>query len=177
MRLITLLALAAASLFGQTVPPPSEKPGQDTVLNFFTGSLLDYSCYASPQQPAYSYLRTNSTLTNIVVSTNTATMTAPNHGLQVGNRIVVSGATVDIDLNGTYLVLTTADANTLTFTTASVANATYNESTLAVTTRSVRSSAAIWLVMRISYVSSNPVRIQWSDQFQICDNRATLYYH
>jgi hypothetical protein len=177
MRLITTLAIAAAMLFGQTVPQPSEKPGQDTVLNFFTGSLLDYSCYASPQQPAYSFLRSNSTITNIIVSTNTATATMPNHGLHVGNRLVITGATVDIDLNGTYLVLTVADANTLTFTTAGVANATYTDATLAVTTRDTRSSAAIWTVMQILYTSSNPTVIRWSDQFQICDNRATLYYH
>lgn len=75
------------------------------------------------------------TLTSIVVSTNVATATTgAAHGLVPGSQVTISGATVDTSLNATYTVLTTPAPTTLTFTTSSVSDATYTESTLVMTT-------------------------------------------
>ncbi|NQV21608.1 MAG: hypothetical protein HQ511_09350, partial [Rhodospirillales bacterium] len=52
------------------------------------------------------------------------------HNLVIGNPVVVSGATVDTDLNGGYTVATVPTSKTFTFTTASVADAAYVEATL-----------------------------------------------
>ena len=74
------------------------------------------------------------TLISIAVNTNvgTATTLSP-HQLTAGDTVVVSGATVDTDLNDTYVVATTPTTTTFTFTTASVADGSYTDATLAVT--------------------------------------------
>jgi hypothetical protein len=48
------------------------------------------------------------------------------HDIQVGNSVVVAGATVDTDLNGTYTVLSRTNTE-FTFQTTSVAAGTYTE--------------------------------------------------
>jgi|WetSurMetagenome_2_1015567.scaffolds.fasta_scaffold01336_8 hypothetical protein len=72
------------------------------------------------------------TLTNIVVNTNqgTATTVFP-HLLITGDTVVVSGATVDSDLNGTYTI-TSFTPFTYTFTTSAVADATYTDAGLSI---------------------------------------------
>jgi len=149
-----------------------------TFRGFYTGSLLDYACWAEAVQQAYSFKRTDSTLTNIIDAANVASVTAPGHGLAVGNAVTVSGATVDSDLNGTYYVLTIVDANEFTFVSASVADATYTEATLTVTTTAPRSSARQWAIQKLSYDGANNVVLkQWASgtpgSRNICDDRAT----
>ena len=80
-----------------------------------------------------TFTRAAGTLTNIVVNTNVGTVTTAGgspHGKHIGDIVHVTGATVDTDLNGLYVVQSTAGASTLTINTSSVANATYTEATL-----------------------------------------------
>jgi len=75
--------------------------------------------------------RSNSTLTNIVVSTGVATVTtATAHGLLTGQVISVVGASVSPSLNTVYPAgVTVTGANTFTFVTTA-ANGTYTDAGL-----------------------------------------------
>ncbi len=132
---------------------------------------------AAAKQPSFSWYRASATLTSIVVLTNAGTVTTSTaHGLAVGNLVTISGATVDTDLNGTYYIQTVGSTTTFTITTASVANATYTESTLEVATMAPRSSAAQWDIFKYTTSGSNITVIQKafarSGLSSICDNKA-----
>ena len=175
--ILTLLAIAASMLAqdGTAVnisPSPPSRPW--TSLFFYDGSSsIEYICKADAVQPPFSWTKAATTLTNIVVATNVGTVTfSAAHGLNPGNRIAVSGASVDSDLNGNYYVQTVPTASTLTITTASVADATYTEAGLVVTTSAPRTTAAIWTITKFSYSGSVPTMDQTSPHGQVCDNRA-----
>lgn len=142
MRFIALLviatfsALAEGPVVNQSAGPP---PTAYTTLYSYDGSdNLEYICKAKPNQPtatfgevAVTFARSDSTLTNITDSSNTSTATtAAAHYFAAGATVVVSGATVDADLNGTYTILTVPSNVTFTFTTADVSDAAYVESSL-----------------------------------------------
>jgi len=55
------------------------------------------------------------------------------HGLAVGDIVLISGATVDTDLNGQKIVLAITTDKIATITTASVTDQAYTEATLRVT--------------------------------------------
>jgi len=57
-------------------------------------------------------------VTSIATSSGVATLVATAHGYTVGQRIIVRGCTELTSLNGLQYVVTTADANTLTFATS-----------------------------------------------------------
>ncbi len=185
MRIFGLAAIAVVvcsfawaqegTVVNQSEGPPHKG---STFRGFYTGTLLDYSCYADAVQPAYSFKRTDSTLTNIIDAANVASVTAPAHGLAVGNAVTVSGATIDTDLNGTYYVLTIVSADEFTFVSASVSDATYTEATLTVTTTAPRTSARQWAIQKMSYDGANNLVLkQWANgtpgSKNICDDRAT----
>lgn len=188
--LVLVLALSGQQR-GQTVDvsafPPRSSP---TVLMFYDGAVPPnriYTCYANPIGPwnnnsvpaTFSWTRTASTLTSIVDSGSTSTVTTSTaHGLQVGNLVTVSGATVDTDLNGTYYIQSVGSTTTLTITTSGVTDATYTEATLAVATSVARSTQPIWSIEKRSYTAANLDRIQWArngsgDFGNVCDDRAT----
>jgi hypothetical protein len=58
------------------------------------------------------------------------TVTWPAHGLEAGCSVTLSGATVDTDLNATYIIATAPTVDTFTIPTVAVGNGTYAESTL-----------------------------------------------
>lgn len=113
-------------------------PGWTKIYSYDGSDNLEYVCYARPGQRLVTFgvtsltmARSDSSLTNIVDSSNTSTATtASAHNLPVGATVVVSGATVDTDLNDTYLILTVPSSTTFTFTTADVSDATFTETTL-----------------------------------------------
>lgn len=187
MKKLILSAVFTLGLFGQTAPEYTPSIGPPvtpiTILYFRDGSSnQQYACQALSTQPAFTWSRSDSTLTSIVVSTNTATATtSTNHGLAVGNRVSVRGATVDTDLNGDYIVATVPSATTFTFTTANVANATYTDATMILYTTAPRSSAAIWSIWQKYYTSTNVDRWAWAEgstaQNKICDSRASYAYN
>lgn len=175
-RLLIAFAVCACA-FAQSVVRTSDRPAPDGTeeLYFYDGSSnLEYLCTAdtpsvssvfavtasSSNQPRTSIAVAN--ITNVVVLTNTATVTfSAAHGLAVGHRVVVAGATVDTDLNGTYTVATVGSSTTLTFTTASVANATYTDATLTIATTAPRSNSNIWSIRKYAYTSTSINRGRW----------------
>lgn len=186
-RILSLVILAASAILAQdgTAVSPSQGPPYVAYssLYFYDGSgNVIYICQARSQQPNFSWTRAATTLTSIVVSSNTGTVTtSTNHGLAVGNKVTVSGATVDTDLNGTYFIQTVGSATTFTITTANVGNATYNESTLALATTAPRSTANIWDIRKFIYDGSGLLTnfqhakgaTNAGSNASICDNRAT----
>lgn len=158
--------------------PPAEAV---TSLLAYTGSSVEYVGYAKSKQPCHQFSVAAGTITNIVVSSNTATATITAHGLATGQRITISGATVDTDLNSTtgyVITVTTADA--FTFTTASVADATYTDAGLVVATTAPRTNAACWAIKKLTYTTSLLTATRWAEGStaagNIWDNRATLAY-
>lgn len=157
--------------------PPATAP---TLLSFKNGNGdLEYVCFTSPDQPSFSWTRVDATLTSIVVLTDTGTVTTSTaHGLQPGNLVTLAGATVDTDLNGTYVVQTVGSTVTFTITTASVANNTYVEATLTAATTAPRTTAAIWSIQKLVYDAGNfNTHVQWAGGLPsaykyIADNRA-----
>lgn len=153
MKTLLLLFVSALGLVAQS-PFPSAAATRS--LFYYDGSSnLQYVCSALQfQGTATTYTKAATTITNIVVSANTATATVPAHGFAKGWRFTITGATVDTDLNGTYTILTVADANTFTFTTASVANATYTDAGLVITTYEPITSASVWAIQVYTYTST-----------------------
>lgn len=131
---------------------------------FYDGSSnLQYVCIAKQKSVTTTWRRSDSTLTSIVVSSNVATVTIPSHFIYTGVRVTVSGATVDTDLNGTYTLLTTPTANTFTFATTNVANATYNEATLVITTDWPPYNSLLWAIQVLQYTSTTLDGESWAD--------------
>jgi hypothetical protein len=183
-RLASLaLFMGLSAAFGQdgnaVNPSGGPPPTAWTQRLYYDGDdRLEYICYAEGTQSRYTFRVSSSTLTDIVDSSNTGTVTAPNHGLTVGNLVTVEGAT-DSDLDGTYSVQSVVDANTFTITTANVTDATYDGSTLRIYTTAPRTSDAVWAIERLVYnVDGLLTHHQWSSGStrktnHVCDNRAT----
>ncbi len=183
-----LITLMAARLMGQEGQPVNVSISSPTVgytdLFFYSGSDIQYACKAKSIQPTHTFSRTAPTpyrLTSIVVLTNVGTVTTvSDNGFKVNDKIVITGATVDTDLNGTYSIATITNSKVFTITTVAVADATYTEATLGFATTAPLTSLPIWAVQKYTVVSTAVTAIQWangtSGTSQICDNRATLSY-
>lgn len=161
--------------------PNRTSPSQ---LFYYDGSNnLTYVCMAGPLQPSFSWTRSATTLTSIVDSGSTSTVTTSTaHGLQVGNQITISGATVATALNGSYVIQTVGATTSFTITTSGVGDGTFTESTLAVATTAPRSNALIWTILKMSYNGSNLLtNVQWAQgnsgtYTKSCDSRTTYDY-
>jgi hypothetical protein len=144
-----------------------------TQLFFYDGSgNLQYICSAQPQQSGQhqttfaisntTLTPTNATgnilaLTNVVVSSTTATATTvANHGLQVGNQIVVTDPQTPA-LAGTYYIQTVGSSTTFTFTVSGVTGGTYTDAGLTIFTNAPRSSDSVWAIQKFTYNGSNQV--------------------
>ncbi len=181
MKTLLIIALTAATLAAQQPVNQTQgiPPDAYTSLLFYDGSNnVEYICKAKAQQPSFSWTRSASTLTSVVVLTNVGTVTTSTaHGLAVGNLVTISGATVDTDLNATYYVQTVTGTTTFTITTASVANATYTDATMVLATTAPRSTAAIWDIFKFTYTTTYVAVIQKAGgkagTNSICANRAT----
>jgi len=190
---LTLASLPTVHLWGQ--PPVAISPFPSSPMPsqifIYSGSNMIYQCISRPNGPwngisvpaQFSWTRAANTLTSIANSSTTGTVTTSTaHGLRPGNPVVVSGATVDTDLNGSYVVQTVGSTTTFTITTANVSSSTFTESTLVVTTTAPRSTVAIWTIQRFLYDGSNNlVGTQWAngaatDYTKICDSAATYSY-
>ncbi len=188
MKTLLLAILGVCMLLGQEGAPVNVSGSAPltgyTNLYFYSGSDLQYACRAKSQQPTATFIIAGNSpyeLTSIVVLTNVGTVTTvSDNGLKVNDRIVVAGATVDTDLNGTYKVATVTNSKVFTIATVSVANATYTEATLKFTTTAPRTTMPIWSIQKFTAVASQITASQWaigtSGTSQICDNRATLSY-
>ncbi len=186
LKAIALALTCAFMTFAQVQDGPSVTIGQlpvsktATTLGFFPSSTTTYFCTAETKQATYTARVADSTLTSITDSSNTSTVVWPSHGLAVGNRVTVAGAS-DADLNTSYVIATVSDANTFTITTASVTDAAYTTG-VSISTTAPRTSAPIWSVVRITFDGSGNMTakqnsVRTSTVGLICDNRATLAYN
>ncbi len=165
MKLLVAM-LCAAAVWGQTVnqtndPPPTA----ELKLFYYDGSSnLQYICWARQNQMKDStQKRSDSTLTSIVVLTNVGTVTtASAHGLYIGARVVITGATVDTDLNATYTVATVGSSTTYTIATSSVANATYTDAGLVITTTYPLTTAPVWAIQVLTYATTTLTGSFWA---------------
>ncbi len=155
----------------------------------YSGSDLTHICATTPNGPwangsvpaSFSWTRAANTLTNIIVATNVGTATTSiAHGLRVGNPAVVAGATVDLQLNASYVIATVPSATTFTFTTASVSDATYTDAGMSLTSTAPRSNTAIWQIQKLTYVSNDLVAAAWAQGTSAfsfaCDSASTYSY-
>jgi hypothetical protein len=156
MKRLALFLYAALAAFGQTAinqvsgPPPSAYVD----LYFYDASNLQYNCRAPQNVATTSWTIAATTITNIVDASNTSTVTtSAAHGLYPGARVVIKGATVDVDLDGAYTVLTTPLATTFTVTTANVSDATYTDAGLVITTKNPVTTASVWAIKAYTYSS------------------------
>jgi hypothetical protein len=127
----------------------------DKIQQFFwNGSLLQYSCEAPPVVAQTSVSKADSTLTNIVVSSNVGTVTtASAHSLWVGALVTVSGSSTTA-LNGTYVIASVPSTTSYTIATSGVSNATYTTG-LVISTSSPLYTAPTWRVKSFRYDGSN----------------------
>jgi hypothetical protein len=156
------------------------KEGWTTIIALDGSNNPEYIGMARAWQPTKTLVRAaGGPFVSVAVSTNVGTVNWTAHGLAAGNRVTIAGATVDTDLNGTYVVATAA-TDSFTITTAAVADATYTEATLTITTNAPSTSDPIWSIQKTVYSGANPVAVKWaegrSDENQIFLNRATLAY-
>jgi len=144
--------------------PPQE--GYTTLLAY-SGTDLEYIGMARSRQPESVWGKGTGFLVSIAVLTNAATLTfSAAHGLQAGNKIVISGATVDADLNGTYGVADPApggDGTKLTVATANVADGTYTEATLKAVSTAPRTTLPIWSIKRQYFAAGSVTRVAWAN--------------
>ena len=191
IKLVLLAVLFAVPLFAQ--PEMRSNSGPELTkwawrIEYDASGNIEYYGKArafghasgdSATTDTFTWRRSTSTITNIVDAANVATVTlSAAHGLQPGCAITVAGATVDTDLNGTYIVVT-ADpaATTLTFASASVTDATYTDATMTITTACARTTQPIWDIVKYFYDGSNRlIRKGESEPRSIFNNRTTLAY-
>lgn len=196
--LLALWLLATVPAYAQVEIRTSEAPPATTrtIVRLWDGSNNNtHVCYG-PQflTATKEWTIDGSTLTSIGVSTNTATATtAAAHGMPVGKDgwlVTVSGATVDTDLNGTYIVASTPSTTTFTFTTVGVSDATYTESGLEIDMAALRpplTEDVVWDVKR-QWFNTNQIAEGWAvgtlvsgafvaGQKFVCDSSAAIVYH
>jgi hypothetical protein len=142
------------------ISPPKEAWCQ---LIAYSGSNPEYVGWARSTQPVPTVALVGALgFVSITNSSTTATVAWTAHGLATGNRVVVSGASVDTDLNGSYVIIVTG-ADAFTFTTASVGNAAYTEATLAITTTAPRTGDPVWAIQKNVYSTNLPVQVFFAE--------------
>lgn len=188
MKLLIFLILSAIGLQAQVAPEvnPAIGPPVTPIVQYLFrdgSNNFTYICSALAKQPTYSWLRSTTTLTSIVVSSNTATVTTSTaHGLSVDNRVYVFGATVDTDFNTSagYKIATVGSSTTFTFTTVNVADGTYTEATLGIWTVFPRSNDTVWSISRNYYTTTYLDSSRWAEGdtsfTKACDSRTTYAY-
>lgn len=158
--------------------PPTE--AMTTIIGL-SGGVQTWIGKARSSQVPFKASIANGFLTNIAVSTNVGTVTLPAHGLQVGNRITLAGATVDTDLNGNYIVASVIGVDSFTIATSSVGDATYTDAGLYLTTTAPRTNQAIWSIQKLFYSGTSLIRTAYAEGNSgfgnIWDNAATLAYN
>lgn len=152
-------ALATAqegATVNQTVGPPNS--GWQTVFFYDGSSNLEYICYARSSQPERTI--TVSTASNA----NPVSFTATAHGLgaygthsaaSLAPLVKITGGTGNwAAVNGTWkATVTSADAFTIAVDSTSFG--AYGSQALTVTTRSPRTTDAVWSIKRFFYDGSN----------------------
>ena len=166
----------------QSEAPP--RFGWQKLCYYDASGNLEYLCFAPVSAIASASVAVAATLTNIVVSANVGTAnTVAAHGLTPGSKVVLSGWTVDVQLNGTYEVKTVPTSTSFTITTVDVTGAptTYTDATGAATFTSIPDTAACWAIQKFWYDTGNKmVKSGWAEGTTtpslIAASRATYTY-
>ncbi len=186
MKIIAVLLALAGLAFAQDGQPVNPTQGPPIVsyslILKYSGASVIATCQARSQQPLATFSVSGATpfvLTSIAVATNVGTATTvSDHGLNIGDKVVVSGATVDPDLNATYAIVTVPTTKTFTITTVAVSDGTYLNAALQFATNSPRTTQPIWAITKFTLSGSNVTAVKWANGTsapnQICDNSATL---
>ena len=129
----------------------------------YSGSNPEYIGWARSWQPTKTLVRAaGGPFISVAVSTNVGTVSWTAHGLAAGNRVTIAGATVDLQLNDTY-VIATVSTNSFTITTASVSDATYTEATLTISTNAPSTGDPIWAIQKNVYSTNSPVQVYFAE--------------
>lgn len=160
MKTIILIFASASCVFSQGAPvnQSAGPPPAPVVKQFFkdANSNLQYVCIADQRQATTTQRISNSTLTNIVVLTNVGTVTtAAPHGLYVKAQVTTGGATVVPALNGVYAIATVPSTTTYTIATVAVADGTYVDAGLVISTTNPLLGAARWAIQVLTYDALN----------------------
>jgi hypothetical protein len=158
--LIVAVLTAMAALAQQT--PPTNKP-EVAALFYDSSGNTTYICYANQKSKSSSIQISDSSLTNISVSSNVATVTAASAtGLYQQARVTVSGSATTA-LNGTYTI-SPASSNTYTFVTSGVSDGTYTDTALKISTTYPLTSDKLWAIQVLSYDGSSRLTVkQWAN--------------
>jgi hypothetical protein len=164
MLKLVILALLAGPMFGQNgqmVNQVSGSPPNSVVQQLqYSGSTLEAVCYGPALNPLTTFYKSSSTLTNIAVSTGTATITFSSTSyLWQGAQITVAGSATTA-LNGSYRV-TAVSGSTATFTTAAV-DGTYTDAGLTVSTTAPLLNAKVWAIQILVYSGANLINTYWA---------------
>lgn len=159
IQLYAVLCAAAIPLLAQgsavnlTLGPP---PSAWLTLFYRDGSgNTQYICYSPALAPTTTYaIGSTPALTSVVVATNVGTI---NFGataqLWVGQTVTIAGSTTSA-LNGTYR-LNTVSGSTATIATSGVADATYNNAAMTVSTNGPLLDALRWSIQVFTYTSTS----------------------
>lgn len=180
---LVLFWTGAAFGQGQAVNQVQGPPPQAWVSQFYyNGSnQVTYICSSPQLAPLTTFMiGGNPALTNIVVASNTATVTfGASAQFWVGQQLSVSGSTTTA-LNGTYKALTVS-GSTVTFTSAGVGDGTYNNAAMTVLTVEPLLNAPLWSIQVFNYPGANLGTSYWAGnpegrtvpQGLACSSRAT----
>lgn len=117
-------------------------------------------------------------LTNIVVASNVGTITfGATAQVWVGQRVTVAASTTSA-LNGTYRI-NTVSGSTATITTSGVADATYSNAAMTLSTTGPLLNAALWAIQVFTYTNASANASYYASggiqitQGLACSNRTT----
>lgn len=147
------VGLGLAQCPSQSLSPSSPQINCVDQLFYNGSSQLIYDCAAGAQQPQFTWYKSSATLTNIVVTTNSGVITFGSTSyLWVGARITVAGSATTA-LNDTYKV-TAVSGSTATITTVGVADGTYADAGLRISTTAPRLDAQVWAIQVLTYAAT-----------------------
>jgi hypothetical protein len=177
LSLITMPLMAQGQ--GQAVNQVGGSPPNSTVQQFFySGSNLTYACSAPAVTAVSVFYVASGTLTNVVVATGTGTINFPATAqLWPGMQITLAGSATTA-LNATYKV-TAVSGSTATITTTGVANGTYADTSLTLSTVAPLLNENAWAIQVFIYAGSTLTGSYWAGTPSVtpssglaCSNRA-----
>ncbi len=166
-RIITIGMLLCACLYGQgsaVNQTQGPAPSAWVTLLYYNGSnQITYVCAAPASAPTTVYaIGATPGLTSIVVATNVGTINLPATAQWwVGQKITVAGSTTSA-LNGSY-ILSAVSGTTGTIATSGVADATYNNATMTISTTGPTLDALRWSIQVLTYASGNLATTYWAN--------------
>lgn len=161
-------------------PPPN---AYYTRFDYDGSNNIIYRGWARAQNKRTEWTIDAGTLVNFVDSGTTGTVNFTNaHNLEAGMIITFENFTGDTDINGTYIIATIVDTDTITVTTANVTDATYNNGGARAYTICARTGDLVWSIQRMTYTGTNLITQKFADGASArfthaWDSRTTYAYY